>query len=145
MPSFYYKIKLPCPSLDVYNLLKDVSSFNTFMNSVKKIDVLKKENNIMNVRWNVDFDGVPIEWTEEMLFDDKLYNIKFKSLTGDYNRRGQWNIYQSQESTNTYVSLEMTYDWNVPNFEYFFGDIYNEKAEKATKGMLYSLKKRITK
>lgn len=145
MPSFNYKIKLPVPVSDVYNVLKDITSFNTFMNSVKQIDILKTEKNTMNVKWNVDFDGVPIEWTEELVFDDKLYNIKFKSLTGDYNRKGQWNIYQTPESKNTFVSLEMTYDWNVPNFEHFFGDVYNEKAEKATKGMIYALKKRISK
>ncbi|MDD5102585.1 MAG: SRPBCC family protein [Endomicrobiaceae bacterium] len=144
MPSFYYKIKVFAPSVQVYEVLKDVASFSDFMHSVKKIDILKKEGNIINIKWDVDFDGVPIEWTEEIVFNDELHNIKFKSLTGDYMRSGQWNIYQDPEGKKTCISLEMTYNWNVPNFDHFFGDVYNKKAEKATKGMLYALKKRIS-
>ncbi len=144
MPSFNYKIKVPASSSQVYEVLKNITSFSDFMNSVKKIDILKQEKNIVHTEWNVDFDGVPINWTEEVVFNDKTYNVKFKSLSGDYLRSGQWNVYQDSDK-KTWVSLEMTYEWNVPNFEHFFGNIYNKKAEKATKGMLYALKKRISK
>lgn len=145
MPSFNYNITVAVPALKVYHLLKDMESFSDFMNSVKKIDILKKEGNLINARWNVDFDGVPIEWTEELIFDDNAKTIKFKSLDGDYKRSGQWSIVQVLEAKKTCISLEMIYNWNVPNFEHFFGNIYNKKAEEATKGMLYALKKRISK
>lgn len=145
MPSFHYEIKVSASSIQIYEILKDVTSFSDFMSSVKKIDIFKKEGNIINTKWAVDFDGVPIEWTEEMIFDDKLHIIKFKSLTGDYMRSGQWNIYKDSEGKKTCISLEMAYSWNAPNFDHFFGDVYNKKAEQATKGMLYALKKRISK
>lgn len=144
MPSFHYKVKVYSSKSKVYEVLKDIESFSNFMNSVKKICILKKQGNTLKTEWIVDFDGVPIEWTEELVYNDEKYIIKFKSLTGDYIRSGQWSVYQDSDN-KTWVSLEMTYDWNVPNFEHFFGDIYNKKAEKATKGMLYALKKRISK
>ncbi|MFA7074461.1 MAG: SRPBCC family protein [Endomicrobiaceae bacterium] len=144
MPSFHYKVKVHSSKSQAYETLKDIESFSNFMNSVKKIDILKKQGNVLKTEWIVDFDGVPIQWTEELIYNDEKFIIKFESLTGDYIRRGQWFVYQDSDN-KTWVSLEMTYDWNAPNFEYFFGDIYNKKAEKATKGMLYALKKRISK
>jgi len=104
MTSFNYKVKVPASSPQVYEILKDIASFSNFMNSVKKIDILKQDNNIFHTRWDVDFDGVAMQWTEEIVFDDKLQNVKFKSLTGDYKRSGQWNVYYDNEK-NTWVSL----------------------------------------
>lgn len=145
MPKFSYVIDTHAECDKVYSILKNISDFSSFMKSVKEINILNKNKNILIVKWNVLYDGVSIEWTEEIIYNDNDYSLKFKSLSGNYSRYGEWKVFKNKKNNKTSVSLDITYDWDAPNFEHFFGDIYKEKAEKATKGMLYALKRRLSK
>ena len=52
------------------------------MKSVKEVNILNKSNNTLLTKWNVLYDGVSIEWTEEIIYNDNDYSLKFKSLSG---------------------------------------------------------------
>ena len=145
MPTFNYCINVPVDCKNAYFVLKNVVDYNNFMNSVREVNIINQKDNILLTKWNVLYDGVPIEWTEEIICNDNDYSVMFKSLSGNYSRFGKWKVFKNNENKKTSISLEVTYDWNAPNFESFFGDVYKQKAEKATKGMLYALKKRLSK
>ena len=145
MPTFNFSVDVSAKCDKVYSVLKNVAEYNTFMNSVKEVKILSEQKNVMLTQWNVLYDGVPIDWQEEIVFNDSDFSVKFKSVSGNYSRFGIWKISANDKNNKTTVSLEITYDWDAPNFEHYFGDIYKQKAEKATKGMIYSLKKRLSK
>lgn len=145
MPKFNYVVDVSADIKKAYSVLKNVTEYSDFMKPVKEINIINKKGNTSLVKWNVLYDGVSIEWTEEIVCNDNDFSINFKSLSGNYSRFGIWKIFKNNKNNKTSVSLDITYDWNAPNFEYFFGDVYKQKAEKATKGMLYALKKRLSK
>lgn len=145
MPTFNYVVDVSVRCDNAYSVLKNVTEYSSFMNPVKEVNILDKKDNVLITQWNVIYDGVPIEWTEEITYNDKDCSVKFKSLSGNYSRFGEWKVFKNQNKDKTSISLEVTYDWNAPNFELFFGDVYKQKAERATKGMLYALKKRLNK
>lgn len=145
MPTFNYCIDVSVDCKSAYFVLKNVVDYNNFMNSVREVNIINQKDNVLLTKWNVLYDGVPIEWTEEIIYNDNDFSVKFKSLSGNYSRFGKWKVFKNNENKKTSISLEVTYDWNAPNFESFFGDVYKQKAERATKGMLYALKKRLSK
>lgn len=144
MPTFNFSVDVLAKCDKVYSVLKNVSDYKNFMNSVQEVKVLSEKNNLLLTQWNVVYDGVPIDWQEEISFDDSDYSVKFKSVSGNYSRFGTWKISPNNKNNKTSISLEITYDWDAPNFEHYFGDVYKQKAEKATKGMIYALKKRLS-
>lgn len=145
MPTFNYSVDVFVDTVKAYSVLKNVTEYSNFMNSVKEVKIISKKNNVLLTQWNVLYDGVNIDWTEEIVYNDNEFSLSFKSISGNYSRFGTWKIFKNKKNNKTTVSLEVTYDWNAPNFESFFGDVYRQKAEKATKGMLYALKKRLSK
>ena len=112
---------------------------------IQMVKIINRKDNILLTQWNVLYDGVNIDWTEEITYNDNECLLKFKSVSGNYSRFGIWKVFKNNENNKTAISLEVTYDWNAPNFESYFGDVYKQKAERATKGMLYALKKRLSK
>ena len=145
MPTFNYSIDVFADCNKAYSVLKNVSEYSSFMGSVKEVKIISKNDNVLLTQWNVLYDGVPIDWQEEIIFNDSDYSVKFKSVSGNYSRRGTWKVFTNNKNNKTSISLDITYDWNAPNFASYFGDVYNQKADKATKGMLYALKKRLSK
>ena len=145
MPTFNYSVDVSVDCNKVYSVLKNVTEYSSFMSSVKDVKIINEKDNTLLTQWNVLYDGVPIDWQEEIIVDDIEYSVKFKSVSGNYSRFGIWKVFKNNEKNKTTISLEITYDWNAPNFESFFGDVYKQKADKATKGMLYALKKRLSK
>ena len=145
MPTFNYSVDVAVDCAKAYSVLKNVTEYSSFMNSVKEVKIISEKDNLLLTQWNVLYDGVPIDWSEEIIYNDKDFSLKFKSVSGNYSRFGIWKVSKNNENNKTSISLEITYDWNAPNFENYFGDVYKQKAERATKGMLYALKKRLSK
>lgn len=145
MPVFNYSVDVATECDKAYSVLKNITEYKNFMNSVKEVKIISEKDNVLLTQWNVIYDGVSIDWQEEIIFNDDDYSLKFKSISGNYSRFGVWKIVKNSKNNKTSICLEVTYDWNAPNFEHYFGDIYKQKAEKATKGMLYALKKRLSK
>ena len=145
MPTFNYSVDVSADCIKAYSVLKNVTEYSSFMSSVKDVKIISEKDNTLLTQWNVLYDGVPIDWQEEIIVDDIQYSVKFKSVSGNYSRFGIWKVFKNNEKNKTTISLEITYDWNAPNFESYFGDVYKQKADKATKGMLYALKKRLSK
>jgi len=145
MPTFNYSIDVLADCIKAYSVLKNVSDYSSFMGSVKDVKIVSKNGNVLLTHWKVLYDGVPIDWQEEIIFNDSDYSVKFKSVSGSYSRFGTWKVFTNNKNNKTSISLDITYDWNAPNFESYFGDVYKQKADKATKGMLYALKKRLSK
>lgn len=145
MPTFNYCVDVSADSAQAYSTLKDITKYSSFMNLVKEVKIINQKDNILLAQWKVLYDGVKIDWTEEIIFNDDEYSVKFKSVSGNYSRFGIWKIFKNNKNNKTSISLEVTFDWNAPNFENYFGDVYKQRAEKATKGMLYALKKRLSK
>lgn len=128
----------------VYNLLKDIHRFPTFMRNIKKLDIIERDKNKLISSWEVEIDGVNILWKEEDNFNDKEMSLKFKMIEGDYKSyKGEWQLEDMPKGTK--VSILADFDWGMPVFEKLVGDILEKKARKALRGMLHAITKELEK
>jgi len=140
------KVKVKCrvktDTDSLFETIKDFKRYKDFVPSVKKVKVLEKDKNRAVSQWDVDYEGAPFRWTEEAVFFEQSKKVMFKAIDGDfYYYCGEWNVEKADE-TSSYVKLEAFFNWGVPNLEKYIGDTLEEKAEKALKGLVYSIKRR---
>ncbi|MDD5653031.1 MAG: SRPBCC family protein [Candidatus Omnitrophica bacterium] len=126
----------------VYDLLKNMQEFPRFMRDVKSLKISEKQGNRFVSCWNAEVDGAAICWTEEDLFNDKDMSLKFKMLEGDYtNYAGEWVLHETPHGTK--ITINANFDWGIPAFEKFVGNILVRKARKSLKGMLNAIKNKL--
>lgn len=126
----------------IYNIIKNIEDYPTFMRDVKQIKIIKLSENIVVSKWNADIDGTPVEWIEELKFNKN--KIEFCMLEGDFEKYiGSWIL----ESINndTKITLEAQLEWGLPNFEKYVGKIFEEKACNCIRGMLWAIRKKAHK
>lgn len=127
---------------EVYDLLKNMHKFPCFMRYVKKLKIIEKTDNRFVSSWNIEIDGASIFWKEEDIFNDREMNLKFKMIEGDYsNYAGEWIL--DEMPFGTKITLSVSFDWGIPAFEMFVGNILQRKAAKSLKGMLTAIKQKL--
>lgn len=143
MPNVLYAVQVGRPPDIVFPTIKDIERFPDFVKDVKSISILHRQSPAVWVsQWNIDVDGTSISWTEEDIVDDNLCTLSFRLIDGDYKYHGVWKV-ESVDSNSSKISVYASFDWEVPNFEKYFGSVYEHKARLALRGMLIALKNRI--
>jgi ribosome-associated toxin RatA of RatAB toxin-antitoxin module len=126
----------------VYDLLKNIQEFPRFMRDLKSLKVMEKSDNRLVTSWNVVIDGASIVWKEEDIFNDQKRGLKFKMIEGDYsNYAGEWILDETPHGTK--VTIVADFDWGLPVFEKFVGNILARKARKSLKSMLNAIKDKL--
>ena len=69
MPTFNYSVDVSVDCNKVYSVLKNVTEYSSFMSSVKDVKIINEKDNTLLTQWNVLYDGVPIDWQEEIIVD----------------------------------------------------------------------------
>ncbi len=127
---------------EVFVVLRDIERYPVFMGDVKSVHVESLgANNARVSRWHIDVDGTSIKWTQEDTIDDNDRTIMFRSIKGDYLYEGDWRV--APISGGARLTVRARFDWGVPNFEKYFGDVYAKKARHAVKSMLIALRRRL--
>lgn len=142
MPKIIVSAIIESDIKSVFNLIKDIERFPEFMRDVKSIRILENLPDRIISEWQTDIDGTPISWTEEDIFDETTLTWRFKAIKSDYKYEGVWSLEEINEN-KTKVSVVADFDWEVPNFEKYFGKVYEKKAKNSLKSMLNALKKRL--
>lgn len=128
----------------VYNLLKNMHDFPTFMRDIKKLEIIKKDNNKLITSWEVEIDGANVIWKEEDSFNDKEMSLKFRMIEGDYKEyEGEWRLENTLSGSK--INLTVYFDWGVPALEKLVGNILEKKARKALRSMLKAIKQNLEK
>lgn len=128
----------------VYQALREMEHFPSFLKDVKEIFIRGAEDNKVVSDWKVDIDGTPIEWRQETLFDDTNHEIiRFRMLEGDYEKyEGEW-LLEPQGAHATKVNIRAIFEWGVPGLERFVGHIFDDKARTSLRRMLYAIRREL--
>ena len=126
----------------VFEVIKNMEIFPKFMRDVKTVKVLEYFENRIVTEWVTNVDGVPIQWIEEDIFNDREMSCNFKTLKGDYKYDGVWKV-ASLKKNKTRLSILVNFDWQIPNFEKFIGYILEKKARNSLRSMLNAIKKKV--
>ena len=127
----------------VYQALKKLDDFPSFLKDVREIKIRSSNENKIISDWKVDIDGTPIEWTQETTFDKD--EIRFRMLEGDYEKyEGSWLLRESGCGT-TRVELQAEFKWGVPGLERFVGPTLEKQAIRSLRGMLLAVRRKLQK
>lgn len=127
----------------VYELIKNMEQFPSFMKSVRKVEIIEKDSNRLITYWEVDLKGASVIWKEEDVFDDDIKSIKFRMIEGDYkDYHGRW-LLKELNKKSTQVIISANFDWGIPAFEKFVGSVLERKARTLLKGMLKAIKREV--
>ncbi len=128
----------------VYDFVKHVENFPQFIENIKSIKIIKEKNNRKVADWKIDVQGVPVQWREEIIFDDTNKTMKFKMLEGDYEvYEGEWKFLSLPRGTQIFISVNL--GWGFPSFETFIGDVLRRKVKLNFRGMLRAIRQKIEK
>lgn len=125
---------------DVFGLIKHFELFPNFVKNIKSIKILENLPGRLITEWEADIDDAQVTWQEEDIFDDSTTSICFNMLRGDFKAyKGKWLI-GDYKKTMSKIYLSADFDWGIPVFERFVGDILLRKARVYLKGMLRAIK-----
>lgn len=143
MPRIEVSKTIAAAKKEVYEIIKNMERFPEFMSDVKQVKVIKKQDDKIVTEWKADIDGVPLEWIEEDIFNDKEMSCAFKAIEGDYGYKGRWKLEEANNG-KTEVSVMAEFDWEVPHFEKFIGHILEKKARSSLRSMLSAITKKLS-
>lgn len=126
------------PSVALQLLLKP-ESFYQKMPFVRKIEVLSHPSpeSILS-SWEVEVDGALFTWREEVHLLPDHRTVQFRMVRGDFKSySGTWSV--SPEGEQTTLTLQIELDWGAAKLSEFVSGIFEQKAERAFRGMVLAL------
>jgi len=115
VPEVHSERFIDAPVERVYSLAKDVERLPEFLPNVERVTIRSREGARTVSEW---VGLVPefkrkLVWVEEDDWDDAGRRCTFRSVSGDWDRYdGVWSF--SAEGDGTQVTLDITYEYNVP-------------------------------
>lgn len=99
---------IPASKWRIVRLLTKVWEFPAYIPSVKEASVIQKKYNVMQTKWRVQVDGVPISWIEEDTLAFHENAIYFKAIEGDLAEfKGKWTFQEQPEGTEVIVNVQL--------------------------------------
>ena len=146
MPLVRAEAIIPASPETVYTVAKDIEHLPEFLPNVQQVTITGREGNRMVSAW---VGLVPefrrtIKWVEEDVWDDASRTCRFRSLSGDWDRyEGVWSF--APEGTDTKVSLDIDYDYNVPLIGSLIKQLLRKLVQRNAEETLQGLKQRVAK
>ena len=113
------------PKWKLVRLLTRIEEFPAYIPSIKEASVIKKTRNIMQTKWRIEVDKVPISWVEEDILALRQDAIYFKAIQGDLSLfRGEWIFQSHPAGTEVFVNVYLRVD--IPAIK-DFAELYIKK------------------
>ncbi len=128
----------------ILRLITRVKEFPQYMPNVKQCSTIEKGKKYAITSWNVDVDGIPLQWKERDEFDFEHFTISFKAIEGDLERfDGEWQL-KDHPSGGTEVFIQVIAKIGIPLLEKVIGGVIAEKLRKNFDMMLSAIDEKLT-
>jgi len=89
-------------------------------------------------RWEVDFHGGVLRWTEEdLLFPEKCV-IRFRQIEGDADHyEGEWGVRDEDDGCSLWFSAE--FDLGIPSLDQTLGPIGERALRENARSIIFGL------
>jgi len=125
-----------------FQVVYDVERFPDFMPNISAATVLESTPERRVVAWEMEIDGAPLEWTEEITYSHAALRTSFRALTGVFDRfDGHWQV--SAEGAGSRVDLLIEYDLGVPEIQEIIGPILKVRLTENLEAMLENIETRV--
>ena len=141
MPRIEVSVNIKRPKREVYKVIRDMEKFPNFMRDVKSLRIVKRVSDEHFITlWEIEIDGAPVNWKEEVFFDGSGSLVKFSMMEGSYKKyHGAWLLEDSRYGTKLTMRVEL--DWGIPILEKYVGKALETKARRGLLGMIQAIKK----
>jgi len=142
VPAVRAEITIQAPVDRVYAAAKDIERLPDFLPNLERVTVQRRQGNVVVSEW---VGLVPefrrtIRWVEEDVWDDEARRCEFRSVSGDWDRyQGVWAF--SARGPGTYVSLDISYEYNVPLVGPLIRKLLHRLVERSAQETLDGLRK----
>ena len=130
---------LNAPAADVWEVVKDVEGFPSFMNEVQTVRILAHGDEHRTTAWSTELRGAVLRWTGSERVSDQDMTMAFEQVDGDLaSFRGEWNVdARSDERADLRFCVE--FEIGIPLLE----DVLTSAAETAIRDNFDQMSRKI--
>ena len=144
MPYVESKINIKGQGQKIYDIIKDMAAYPSFMKDLVSVEILERGDNYTVSHWVSNVDGRKIVWTERDTFYPDDLKITYAQTDGDLKKmEGQWIIQPQGEECE--VSLVVDFECGIPMIAGLLNHILNKKDRENSENMLSAIKEQIEK
>lgn len=144
MPYVESKINIKGQGQKIYDIIKDMAAYPSFMKDLVSVEILERGDNYTVSHWVSNVDGRKIVWTERDTFYPDDLKITYAQTDGDLKKmEGQWIIQPQGEECE--VSLVVDFEFGIPMIAGLLNPILKKKVRENSENMLTSIKEQIEK
>lgn len=144
MPCVETKIIIKGDSAPIFEIIKDMAAYPTFMNDLVSVDILERGENTTLSHWVSNVDGRKIVWTEKDVFYPEEMRITYSQTEGDLKKmEGEWRLKSVDEGTE--VLLIVDFEFGIPMIAGLLNPILKKKVRENSENMLLAVKAQIEK
>lgn len=130
------------PLKEVFALLTAIEKFPEFMENVKSVEVLEKSSARTVSRWEVDLEGLTLNWKQIDIASEATKRIRFRMVEGDFDRlEGEWRLFELLSGTE--ITLSVVVDWGVHSLHKYAKATLEKKTQDIFQQMLKGIKTRM--
>lgn len=129
---------------DIYNIVKNMEAYPSFMNDLESVNILEKGTDYTLSHWVSNVDGRRIVWTEKDNFYDVEKRITYKQTEGDLKKmEGEWRLTDSNDGVEVVLSVD--FEFGIPMIAGLLNPILKKKVRENSENMLAAVKAKIEK
>jgi predicted amino acid dehydrogenase/ribosome-associated toxin RatA of RatAB toxin-antitoxin module len=122
--------------------LLSMREFQTFMPNVKESKLLEVNGKSALMKWLVDVEGIPIQWTERVTFDRRSFRLTFQALDGDLDVfEGEWHV--EGEDGHASLLLDVRFHTGIPLLQGLIGDSLKGMMTRNFESMLTAIERKL--
>ena len=127
------------PAAEVYEILCALERYPSCSTAVRSLTILERSSDRIVSRWEVDFHGGVLRWTEEDRLLPEKFVIQFRQIEGDADYyAGEWGVRDEDDGCSLWFSAE--FDLGMPSLDLTLGPIaemaFRENARLIVVGLL---------
>ena len=127
---------------DIYNIVKNMEAYPSFMNDLESVKILEKGSDYTLSHWVSNVDGRRIVWTEKDNFFDEKKRITYKQTEGDLKKmEGEWRLTDSNDGVEVVLSVD--FEFGIPMIAGLLNPILKRKVRENSENMLAAVKAKI--
>lgn len=97
---------IPARKWKIVRLLTKIWEFPSYVPSIKESSVIQKKHNVIQTKWRIQLDEMPINWIEEDRFAFNENAIYFTAIEGDLAEfRGKWTFEERADGTEVKITV----------------------------------------
>jgi ribosome-associated toxin RatA of RatAB toxin-antitoxin module len=126
-----------------WKIISDYTRYPAIMDNVDKVEIAERSGDEGISRWYITVEEAPLYWVEKDHFNNRDFEITFKSIEGDFdNINGRWHI-QDSVGDGIAIHFEIQYNLGIPVIEEVLGHILKEKMKTNIDKMMAAVRKEL--